>query len=526
MMRLLICLVGLAGFLHAQEPRSPIERGSELLFEGKVDESIEVFDALAKAQPGSDPHLWQRGIAYYLAGEYAKGVAQFERHQTVNPNDVENAAWHFICKARLDGVTSARASLIPIKGDSRIPMAEVHRFFAGDVGPDVVLKAAKAAPEAERARAICYAHQYLGLYYEVTGQADLAMTHMNLAAKDHFFDSYMGRVSRVHDEKIRWERSTDRFPKGPPYVVLRDGLSGASAAFLKNKRGRVAFIGGSITQADGWRQMVMGSLKKRFPGVEFETVPAGISSTCSTTGAFRFQADVLAKGKVDLLFIEFAVNDNQDAAHTMTSAIRGMEGMVVQAREQNPDMSIVISHFVNSSHISDFNSGVIPDEILAHEKVAEHYGLPTVQLAREVADALRNERYTFKTYGGVHPGRFGQQIYAAAVDRLFDLAWADGEGADIKRNKSVLLDSFSYVRGRYVPAEDIKPGKWTRGVPDWKSVRGNVRGTHRGLPLYHHQVPGDEMTLTFKGTAVGATVLAGPDAGRIEYRIDDGPVDG
>ena len=42
------------------------------------------------------------------------------------------------------------------------------------------------------------------------------------------------------------------------------------------------------------------------------------------------------------------------------------------------------------------------------------------------------------------------------------------------------------------------------------------------------QRPGAELTMKFTGTAVGAYVVAGPDAGVVEARVDDGdfqPVD-
>ena len=34
------------------------------------------------------------------AGRYQDCREQFESHRTVNPDDVENAAWHFLCVAR------------------------------------------------------------------------------------------------------------------------------------------------------------------------------------------------------------------------------------------------------------------------------------------------------------------------------------------------------------------------------------------------------------------------------------------
>ena len=49
--------------------------------------------------------FWQRGIALYYAGRYQDCREQFESHRTVNPDDVENAAWHFLvcCARRVSG---------------------------------------------------------------------------------------------------------------------------------------------------------------------------------------------------------------------------------------------------------------------------------------------------------------------------------------------------------------------------------------------------------------------------------------
>jgi hypothetical protein len=79
--------------------------------------------------PEQDPHHWQRGLCYYYAEEYEKGKAQFERHQTVNSQDVENAVWHFLCAVRAPGgnLAAAQKELIPIEGDGRIPIAAARR---------------------------------------------------------------------------------------------------------------------------------------------------------------------------------------------------------------------------------------------------------------------------------------------------------------------------------------------------------------------------------------------------------------
>src|SRR5438105_1745593 len=83
-------------------------------------------------------------------------------------DDVENAAWHFLCVARLSGLAKARASLLPITNDSRVPMMQIYALFAGKAKPDDVLAAAKAGTPtaAQLRRQLFYANLYLGLYYE------------------------------------------------------------------------------------------------------------------------------------------------------------------------------------------------------------------------------------------------------------------------------------------------------------------------------------------------------------------------
>src|SRR4051794_38433942 len=84
------------------------------------------------------------------------------------------------------------------------------------------------------------------------------------------------------------------------HVRLRGGLDHSRARFQSDKTGTVAFIGGSITEMNGYRPMVCDILKKRFAETAFTFIDAGISSTCSTTGAFRLASDVFGRGPVDL----------------------------------------------------------------------------------------------------------------------------------------------------------------------------------------------------------------------------------
>lgn len=179
-------------------------RGVEHFRVGQFRQAVADFDRAIALRPEFEPHHWQRGIACYYAGQFEKGRRQFELHQTVNRHDVENAAWHFLCVARLSGPVQARASLIPIAGDSRVPMAEIHQLYAGKLDPEGVVAAARAgSPPAEKLRhQLFYAHLYLGLYFEVLGEADKAREHIAKAAGDFRSSDYMGDVARVHLELL------------------------------------------------------------------------------------------------------------------------------------------------------------------------------------------------------------------------------------------------------------------------------------------------------------------------------------
>ena len=102
------------------------------------------------------------------------------------------------------------------------------------------------------------------------------------------------------------------------------------------------------------------SLTNRFPTVDLAFTRAGLSSTCSTAGAFRFTDDVLARGVPDVLFVEFAVNDQVNPDHPYEVCLRGMEGIVRQARRANPKMDIVMVLFMTADMLEAVRAENLP----------------------------------------------------------------------------------------------------------------------------------------------------------------------
>lgn len=311
-------------------------------------------------------------------------------------------------------------------------------------------------------------------------------------------------------------------------VHLRGNFDNCRTKFERAKAGHVAFMGGSITEMNGYRPMMCDWLAKRFPETKFTFTNAGIASTCSTTGAFRLADDVLAKGPVDLFFVEFAVNDDQDAHHARRECIRGMEGVIRHVRAHNPNADIVVVHFVNEGMLSSYSKGETPLSVGAHEKVAEHYKVSTVVLAKEVAERIKAGTLTWAKYGGVHPARPGNALCAELCGQLLDSAWKDplpaAATATAHPMPDVPLDAGHYGNGRFVdPKNAVLAKGWKIETPDWKSIKGSWRDRFRDIPLLCATEPGAELTLEFEGVAVGAYLLAGPDAGTVEASVDGGP---
>lgn len=326
-----------------------------------------------------------------------------------------------------------------------------------------------------------------------------------------------------------------KFPSVPGLdddLKLRSGLLRCRDKFLRDKTGLVAYVGGSITHNPGWTQKVDEELRRRFPETQFTFVHAGISSIDSTGHAFRLTKDVLERGLPDLIFLEAAVNDLHNDRTTIEQ-LRGMEGVVRRARRANPRVDIVLLHFAEPRHTADYAAGRTPSIIATHERVAEHYQLPSLDLAHEVQRRIAAGQFDWaRDFKDLHPSPFGQELYFRSIVRLFDVAWkSPAQVGDSPRESKVEpaapvkpLDPFAYDDGQFVSpsrAVEVDGFGWVR---PWKpEVKVGTRAGFVDVPMFVGEKPGAKFSVRFDGRAIGLFLTAGPDAGIIEYRVDNGP---
>ena len=312
-------------------------------------------------------------------------------------------------------------------------------------------------------------------------------------------------------------------PSNPVPIYFRSGLKNSQHVFEKTRKGRVAFLGGSITEAAGWRLHASDSLKKRFPDTEFEFVYAGIGSTDSTYGAYRLFRDVLSKGKIDLLFIESAVNELHNG-RTRDDISKAVEGIILQARRHNPCIDIIAQYLYDMPYVESYREGRVPWQIAALDRIALQHSINAIDQARQVSTWFERGEFSQQTFGGCHPKAVGHQAYAGMIDRLFDRAWAGSVAGQLVPHKTGRrYDTYSYGQAGLHPLSlaQIKSG-W-KVKKNWQgSGKGSVRKHDRGLDYLEALEPGAELSVTFNGTSIGLPMVAGPDVGIIEWQVDGG----
>lgn len=307
------------------------------------------------------------------------------------------------------------------------------------------------------------------------------------------------------------------------YHTIRNSLKNSALKFEQEKSGRVAFLGGSITFNQGWRDSVCNFIQQEYPSTQFDFINAGVPSMGSTPGAFRFENDVLKNGKVDLLFLEAAVNDDTNQMES-TEITRAMEGIVRHAKTANPLCDIVIMHFVDPGKMKDYRNEKTPEVILLHEKVAGHYNISTINLAKEVTERIDAGEFDWENdFKDLHPSPFGQNIYAMSIKQFLKRALkSDLSEKPVMFQMPEPLDKYSYSNGVLIEPNPAKKIKGWQMVENWKPEDGkNTRFNYVNVPMLVGEYPGKIIKFQFKGNAVGIAVAAGPDAGIIEYSIDD-----
>lgn len=305
----------------------------------------------------------------------------------------------------------------------------------------------------------------------------------------------------------------------------REGIGHVMAKIRAGKKVTVAYLGGSITAANGWRPKTTAWLQKTFPDARFEEIHAAIGGTGSDLGVFRVGHDVLQHNP-DLLFVEFAVNDGGASPDAIW---RNMEGIVRQTWHKDPKTDIIFAYTIHEGMINDLKKGSCPRSASAMELLATFYGIPSVNFQVPVVELLEQNKLVFKAdkqpeggkiwfaADGCHPRDAGHEIYltlmADAITQMKDSRPADHQA---KLAKTFVADNAEAAR--MVPVQE----KMLSG--DWKALpaahdKQKAFGKRMGQ-IWMATQPGSKLHFRFKGSAAKLYDLLGPDGGQVIITVD------
>jgi hypothetical protein len=174
------------------------------------------------------------------------------------------------------------------------------------------------------------------------------------------------------------------------------------------------------------------------------------------------------------------------------------------------------------------------------EKVADHYGIPSIHMGLEVARLEKAGKLIFKgekprteaektvlgdkilfSPDAVHPYTdTGHQLYLEAVVRSITRLEKVGTPGPHPLPAPLVADNWEAAKMIPFSQAKLSPG-WHRLNARTNSL---VKSFGNRLPeLWEAQEPGESVSFKFRGTMVRIYDLVGPDCGQVTIAVDDQP---
>ncbi len=320
-------------------------------------------------------------------------------------------------------------------------------------------------------------------------------------------------------------------------LKVRGGLPNFLAKLRADQEIRIAYLGGSITAQPGWRVKTTAWIRDRFPKSKVVEINASLGGTGSELGVFRIDRQVIPHSP-DLLFVEFAVNDSVVPPKQIQET---MEGIVRKVWRANPRTDLCFVYTMKQDMLATLQEGKFPPSASAMERVADHYGIPSIHLGVETVSLERQGELVFQgpkpvfpeegaggdakivfSPDGVHPyPSSGHVLYFQAIQRsMHAIGKVGSEAGEHVLAKPLMEDNWEDAKMISLEQIALSSG-WKRLDPaDFELVR-RFQGT---LPvLYRADEPGDSIVFQFKGTDLRIFDLMGPDCGSVLVEVDDRP---
>ena len=311
------------------------------------------------------------------------------------------------------------------------------------------------------------------------------------------------------------------------FYQVRDGIPNSQYYFKANTVGNqyLFFIGNSVLAGEGLKdpnlrysaQMVKG-FKKHFPESQITETrhmwPGG-----SWFGLYRCSRGQPVFGEVicsgHLAILDFAADDrNADLGVVRAS----LEGLVRQVTIYRATHSTILVYTLTPEMLESYRAGKMPESIRVCEEIAEHYRIPSLNLARYAADRITKGEMSFGAFSadGVNPTDAGAKIYAEAVEKFVDALMAANPIPE--KPKTHILPPALYPEtddnGRIVAYEDPQ----VKQIGAWKPGQTSPVAPFRHVLVANE--PGAALNLKFTGSEIGILDVVDKDTAAYEYSVD------
>ena len=233
------------------------------------------------------------------------------------------------------------------------------------------------------------------------------------------------------------------------------------------KRGKltIGFIDGSITDSRGrnrWPEPVTSWFMDKFPNVKIIVENAAIGGTGSELAVFRAKRDIIERN-CDLIFVEFAVNDN-DLPREKT--MRTREGLLRKLLVKGKS-DLVLSYTFCMEMYDEMINSKVPTTINEFEILANHYDISSVWMGLYALDEVMRGLIRMEEWVpyGLHPDLRGSYAYGQSIIKFLEkelVTKANFEMNDVEYIIPKPYNAKNWEKSYLLPLSKVKlKGPWT-----------------------------------------------------------------
>ena len=363
--------------------------------------------------------------------------------------------------------------------------------------------------------------------------------------------AYVGEDKSVADKTPETNYTSTKYTEWGCFDNNGTYLTNTYKKLTEDKELTVVYFGGSLTAGFGcgqsgdpngdtavthdsksWRALVGQWLTDSFPDATINNINAAIGESGTYLGTYRVQTDIISQ-EPDLLFIEYAINDNYFGSSETEAALM-FETIVREVKQALPNCDVITVLTTDKAKMSTTYAGDLFNTAKGHNTIAEAYNLPVVNIGLGLAQGIAEKEnsttwwedstiWSKYFYDDVHPFSTGHEQYYLCMEEFLEnnLLKTDFDGVDTSRSNLPAVQSEYLLDGnrQNIFGADMKEYYVSGSNASYNDgiFRAGTSATQR--KGYYQISANGSITFKFSGTefALWSDLL-----GNFSYSVDDG----